>query len=212
MRPLAAPAPTAAARGGVPRSLEGFSGRVRAPGLAHEKPRRGLSNEWYTPPWLFKRLGLTFDLDPCAPPLPHAAWIPAARRICLPDDGLRASWRGPAGEALRVWVNPPYGTDTGAWLRRLAEHGIGVALVYARSDTRWWQETVPSATLFCLMAGRVRFIDEDGNPASSTSGAPSALVAFGDDCARAVAAANLGMVVRNAEARVSARMPLWEEP
>jgi DNA N-6-adenine-methyltransferase (Dam) len=194
-----------------PRSLEGFSKPVRAPGLAHEKPRRGLSNEWYTPRWLFDRLSLEFDLDPCAPALPHADWIPAARRICLPDDGLRASWRGPAGQALRVWVNPPYGRSTGTWMRRLAQHGYGVALVYARSDTRWWQETVPAATLFCLLAGRVRFIDQNGNPGSSTSGAPSALVAFGEDCARAVADANLGMVVRDAERQVSDRMPLWEE-
>ena len=183
---------------------------MRAPGLAHEKPRRGLSNEWYTPRWLFDRLSLEFDLDPCAPVLPHADWIPAAERICLPDDGLSASWCGAGGKPLSVWLNPPYGKNTEAWMRRLAAHGNGVALVFARSDTRWWQETVPAATLFCLMEGRVRFVGKDGKPASSTAGAPSALVAFGEDCARAVASASLGMVVRGAERDVGGRVSLWE--
>ena len=153
---------------------------------------------------------MDFDLDPCAPALPKAAWIPAARRICLPDDGLSASWCGPSGEALRVWLNPPYGNNTGAWLRRLAAHGNGLALVFARSDTRWWQETVPTATLFCLMQGRVRFVDKNGKPGSSTAGAPSALVAFGGECARAVVDADLGMVVRGAERGVSGRVSLWQ--
>ena len=58
--------------------------------------------------------------------------------------------------------------------------------------------------------GRVRFVDKNGKPGSSTAGAPSALVAFGEDCARAVADANLGMVVRGAERDVSGRVSLWE--
>jgi len=56
----------------------------------------------------------------------------------------------------------------------------------------------------------VRFVDKHGKPGSSTAGAPSALVAFGDDCARAVAAAGIGMVVRGAERGVSGRVSLWE--
>ena len=60
------------------------------------------------------------------------------------------------------------------------------------------------------MKGRVRFIGKNGKPGSSTAGAPSALVAFGDDCARAVVDASLGMVVRGAERDVSGRVSLWE--
>jgi hypothetical protein len=44
--------------------------------------------DWYTPDSIFSALGITFDLDPCAPPLPAATWIPAAYRISLPNDGL----------------------------------------------------------------------------------------------------------------------------
>lgn len=60
------------------------------------------SPEWYTPPEVFSALGLTFDLDPCAPPLPAASWIPAARRYTLPVDGLAEPWEGRiCAEAVR---------------------------------------------------------------------------------------------------------------
>ncbi len=39
----------------------------------------GISNEndeWYTPPWLFEALGVTFDLDPCSPGSPSQATRP----------------------------------------------------------------------------------------------------------------------------------------
>lgn len=83
-------------------------------GFTHEPPAGG-SPDWYTPPWLFARLALRFDLDPCSPALPVAPWIPAAARYSLPQDGLRLPWVG------RVWLNPPYAAETGAWVGKLAE-------------------------------------------------------------------------------------------
>ncbi len=62
-------------------------------GFVHEPPAGG-SAGWYTPPSVFAALGLTFDLDPCAPRLPAAPWIPARRWIAHPDDGLNAQWDG----------------------------------------------------------------------------------------------------------------------
>jgi hypothetical protein len=35
-----------------------------------------------------------------------------------------------------VWLNPPYGTSTARWLARMAEHGNGIVLIYARVETR----------------------------------------------------------------------------
>lgn len=58
------------------------------------RPNQGLSNEWWTPPHVFEKLGIGFDLDPCSPPLPEADWIPARRRISLPVDGLSMRWEG----------------------------------------------------------------------------------------------------------------------
>lgn len=42
-------------------------------GFTHETAG---SPEWYTPPEIFAALGLTFDLDPCAPPYPLASDTP----------------------------------------------------------------------------------------------------------------------------------------
>lgn len=36
------------------------------------------SDDYYTPRWLFDRMGITFDLDVCAPP-GGVPWIPATR-------------------------------------------------------------------------------------------------------------------------------------
>jgi hypothetical protein len=59
------------------------------------------SDDYYTPPWIFERMALEFDIDVCAPP-DGIAWIPAARYFTQADDGLVQPWEG------RVWMNPPY--------------------------------------------------------------------------------------------------------
>lgn len=165
-------------------------------GLVHEASV-GASVEWYTPPWLFERLGLTFDLDPCAPPggLP---WIPARQFYSRPDDGLVLPWQG------CVWCNPPYGRETGRWMDAMQAHGHGVGLVFARTDTEWFQRLRPDAV--CFIAKRVRFVDASGRPPQvldkktgrlrdGTPGAPSMLLAWGRDCVRAVEASGLGIVM-----------------
>lgn len=171
-------------------------------GFTHEGP--GGSPEWYTPPSIFAALGLTFALDPCAPPLPRAAWIPAVWRYTLGEpetftvpaaggeyrvrDGLMATWKG------RVWLNPPYGAETARWVGRLAEHGDGIALVFTRTDTPWWQAAVARADAVCFIAGRVEFIPGDLSfRRRSRSSASSCLIAFGEECAAAVRASGLGV-------------------
>lgn len=154
----------------------------RSRGLVHERAPRTV--EWYTPPEVFEALGLVFDLDPASPPggLP---WVPATSHYSEDDDGLRAPWHG------RVWLNPPYGTQTGQWLSRLAAHGDGIALVFSRTDTRWFHEQIGSATAVCFIAGRLSFIRADGTR-GGTAGAPSLLLGYGLSCALALAAAGLG--------------------
>lgn len=169
----------------------------------HSRGYRGSTVEWYTPPGIFDALGLTFDLDPCAPPggLP---WVPAARSYCEADDGLSQPWEG------RVWLNPPYGPGTAVWMRRLAAHGHGVALVFARTETEWWHATVGSASAVCFIAGRLTFVDAEKKPGRFNSGAPSALVAYDDDCARAVATAGLGMTFAVRMAEPLGQASLWD--
>ncbi len=157
-------------------------------GLLHERGWTTGSSEWYTPPYIFEALGIDFDLDPAAPP-GGVPWVPVRRYFTKRQDGLGRPWSG------RVWLNPPYGRETPWWLGRLAEHGNGIALVFARSDTSWFQTYASRATALCFIAGRLKFVPGDGRSAASTAGAPSLLMAFGLTCALAVAESGLGQTL-----------------
>jgi hypothetical protein len=140
---------------------------------AHE----GKTNTWLTPLPLIRSLG-EFDLDPCAFPGHETA----SRLICLPEDGLTAEWTG------RVWLNPPYGRSTGQWLKKLQAHGNGIALVFARTDTSWFQDLKPDLSFF--LSGRIKFLDEN-KQADTNAGHGSVLLAFGRQNAGAILASDL---------------------
>lgn len=134
---------------------------------------RMVSDTWLTPPAILAALG-EFDLDPCAAPEPRP-WPTAAQHYTRDDDGMAQEWKG------RVWLNPPYSREAARWLRRLAEHGHGTALVFARTETAWFVEHVwKRASLLLFLAGRIHFHYPDGRRAPANSGAPSVLVAYGD--------------------------------
>ena len=156
-------------------------------GDAHGAQAVGQTVEWYTPSALFDRLGLTFDLDPASSGADMVPWIPAATHLTPDEDGLSRTWYG------RVWLNPPYGRLMAPFLDRLKAHGHGIALVYARTETGWWQRIAPRADVVCFLRERLHFIRSDGYQARSQMG--SALLAFGEDCATAVVRANLGWIV-----------------
>lgn len=145
------------------------------------------SVEWYTPPHVFDALGLSFDLDPCAPE-GGVPWIPAVGSYSAADDGLSVPWGG------RVWLNPPYGKDSARWVGRLIEHGHGIALVFARTDPAWGQYALRQADAVCFIAGRIQFLsDLDGNGPGVNAPASSMLLAYGQDCADAVMSCGLGV-------------------
>lgn len=141
---------------------------------SHQRPVRGASDVWLTPPQIIAAVG-PFDLDPCAAPIPRP-WDTAASHITLPADGLAAEW--PSGSF--VWCNPPFGPEAGSWLDRMADHGHGIALVPARTETRWFVRSVWQRAYGVLfLHGRPRFHRPDGTQGSSNSGAPICLVAYG---------------------------------
>lgn len=186
---------------GQPRVTRGIGG--------HHQPVEGRTNEWYTPPHIFEALGIDFDLDPCAPP-GGVEWVPASRSYSEKDDGLTQPWEG------RVWLNPPYGPHTGHWMRRLAAHGHGIGLVFARTDTSWFHSVVPAADVVCFVAGRLNFVSPEprvaANRTNSNAGAPSMLVAYGQDCAEAVAQADLGLTFAVRAKGLLGQASLWELP
>jgi len=167
-----------------------------AKGFTHESTYNE-SKEWYTPREIFQALNIDFDLDPCSPGQDIVRWIPAQIHYTIRDDGLTAKWFG------NVFINPPYGMDTPKWMRRLSKHGNGIALVFARPDTRWFHDYVPLADAICFIKGRIGFVPAekalfyaDGiwKPKGGC-GAASMLVAFGQDNAESLFKSNLGFAL-----------------
>ena len=143
-------------------------------GFTHESAHNQ-SQEWYTPPSLFRALGVSFDLDPCSPGAEVVPWIPATRHLTTRDNGLAAPWAG------SVWMNPPYGTNTPRWMRRFIEHRCGIALVFSRTDVAWFHDLAVRADALCFLRGRLWFVRADaGGRRGSGAGAGSMLVACGD--------------------------------
>lgn len=136
-------------------------------------------DEWLTPKLITDTLG-PFDLDPCSPG-ERRPWDTARVHLSLPEDGLQASWTG------KVWLNPPYGKETDRWLEKLSSHGNGIALIFARTETKMFFDRVwGEASALLFLKGRLTFHHVDGTKAKANSGAPSVLVAYGDSCAEVI--------------------------
>lgn len=130
------------------------------------------NDEWLTPPEIIKALG-PFDLDPCAPV--NRPWDMASRHYTVQDNGLTQPWYG------RVWLNPPYGRETFTWMERLAEHGNGIALIFARTETKGFHEQIwRKAKAVFFFEGRLKFHYVDGRQ-GGTANAPSCLVAYDNE-------------------------------
>jgi hypothetical protein len=155
-------------------------------GMGAHQSHRMVSDVWLTPPEIIDALG-PFDLDPCAAPCPRP-WPTALQHIALPENGLMARWHG------FVWCNPPYGRETDRWLARLDEHGNGLALIFARTETasffrRVWRAQNFSGALF--LEGRLHFHRANGDRAALNAGAPSVLIAYGAEAAARLSRSNL---------------------
>lgn len=140
-------------------------------GMGGHQSAKMVKDEWLTPPELLRALG-EFDLDPCAPII--RPWEIAKKHYTINDDGLSKKWEG------RVFCNPPYGEHTDNWLEKLFIHGNGIALIFARTDTQTWFRWVWSKADGALfLEGRLHFHHASGQRAKKNAGAPSALVAYG---------------------------------
>ena len=156
------------------RAAEEISRRKKDGYAGHE--RNGMTNDWLTPKYILSALG-KFDLDPCA--ALGQPWPTAKRQLTIKDDGLKKTWQG------RVWLNPPYGDRTGLWLAKMATHRDGIALVYARTETQMFFDSVwGKANGIFFFKGRVSFCRADGTTAAEVAGAPSVLVSFDSGASR----------------------------
>ena len=138
---------------------------------------------WLTPPHILKELG-DFDLDPCSPIERHSNT--AKKHYTIIDDGLKQEWSG------RVWCNPPYGRECVKWLKKCAEHGNSMTLIFARTETRmFFDEVWDKASAILFLKGRLKFYNTEGIQAKASAGAPSVLIAYGDQNAEILKNCNL---------------------
>ncbi len=142
-------------------------------GMSSHQSQSAITTEWLTPPNILKALG-TFDLDPCAPV--NRPWDMAKTHYTKLETGLEKDWFG------RVWLNPPYGTEADPFLEKLADHGNGIALIFARTETKMFFNHVwPKAAAILFIQGRLYFHHADGTKAKANGGAPSVLIAYGKE-------------------------------
>jgi len=150
--------------------------------VTHKHRPSESSDEYATPPWLWRSLGRAvggFDVDPAS----GAESAPIAKtQYTRADDGLAKQWYGD------VWLNPPFGDAPGAskskretWLLK-ARNEINredvrtiTMLLPVDTSTDWFHDHVIPANVICLMDRRLKFEGEDGNASFATM-----IVVFGD--------------------------------
>lgn len=121
---------------------------------------------WSTPKEFFIKLHeeFIFNTDVCASDdnalLPHY--------FTKETDVLKQDWKGVC------WMNPPYGREIGAWMKKAHESSKSgvtvVCLVPARTDTNWWHNYAMQHEIR-FIKGRLKF----GNSKNSAP-FPSAVV------------------------------------
>ena len=129
------------------------------------------SNEWTTPQDFFDELNAEFGftLDPCS----TVENRKCAKHYTIEDDGLSKDWSQDV-----VFMNPPYGGNTGAWVKKAFEESrkgsTVVCLIVSGTDRSYWHDYVlPHAAQIRFVRGRLKF-----NNVSTTAPFASAVVVF----------------------------------
>lgn len=119
------------------------------------------TDDWYTPPWVFEMMGVTFGTDPAAPP-GGVPWIPAERTFSIADDGLSQEWVG------TVWLNPPYSAPT-PWCYRWVTHRNGIIVLRADLSTRGPAAAFGAADAIFVPTPRLQFVNHNGETAGKVN-------------------------------------------
>lgn len=107
--------------------------------------------EYETPKEFFNELDkeFRFTLDPCST---HAN-AKCAKHYTKEENGLLQDWGGE-----RVFMNPPYGKEIVEWVKKAAESNtLVVALIPARTDTKWFHTYVLPYAEIRFIKGRLKF-------------------------------------------------------
>lgn len=141
-----------------------------------------MSDEHYTPKWLFEAIGLEFDLDPASPEI--GSNVPAKIKYTIHDDGLSKSWSG------RVWLNPPFSNPT-PWIHKFIENANGMCIVPI-SRSKWFDAIWNACDGLAKTPYNLKFDRPDGS--SKQISFQTFIFAIGEDNLEALRNANLGKV------------------
>lgn len=125
---------------------------------------------WSTPQDFFDELDkkYNFTTDVCA----NSENTKCVAFFSPETDGLQQEWTGVC------WMNPPYGREIGKWVRKAhLEVNTGrckvIALLPARTDTKWFHELILGKYEIEFIKGRLRFSDS-----KNSAPFPSMIVVF----------------------------------
>lgn len=138
-------------------------------------------SEWYTPPeYIAAAVAVMgqIDLDPASSETANEI-VKASRFYTAEDNGLNKYWGG------RVWLNPPYSIELiRLFIAKYIDHIIsgdiseGIVLVNNATETNWFSGLVGVSSAIVFPAGRVKFLDPQGNPGAPLQG--QAILYFGN--------------------------------
>ena len=133
------------------------------------------NDEWYTPAEIIRSLG-EFDLDPASSKEAFRLNQSAKRIYTAKENGLIQPWNG------RVWLNPPYSNPLlQEFLKKMAEHNKGIALVFSKIEAKWFHDIVfEHATAVKFLYNRIQFLKPDGTKGTQPRNG-SMLVAYGTE-------------------------------
>lgn len=134
------------------------------------------SDDYWTPKWVFEKLGLEFDIDVACPP-EGPANTPCKQWFTQAQDGLAQDWVG------RVFMNPPF-SNTNPWAQKFIKHRNGIALTVV-GKSAWCDTLFATADCMLLLPRSMKF----------DQGAiflPTALWAYGVENAQALRNSGIG--------------------
>lgn len=129
-------------------------------------------DDWETPPdtfeWACRVTGIDPVLDVCA----TAENTKCGKYYTVEDNALRQDWKD------AFWMNPPY-SNVDMWIRKAVEESNlwgthGLALVFAKVDTKWFHDVIYPVHELYFPRGRVKFLD--GGKERQSAPYPSMLI------------------------------------
>ena len=131
------------------------------------------SVEWETPPELFSALNDEFHFTVDAASTDENALC--EKHWTKETDGLKQDW-----SKETVWCNPPYGRETGKWVRKASEEAekgaTVVMLIPCRPDVSYFHDYILGKAEIRFLRSRLRF--NRGGVLSDRAPFPSMIVIY----------------------------------